>query len=489
MKLFMTDPGYRYDIEALAREMFKTEEMEITRDPGASGPLLAVFHETAGENRRLRVLWKNSEGLVSEREEILPKDAGDALEEKKRIHKKLKLLLAKAVLGDDTSEILPWGILTGIKPSKLVHDMLDEGLSFGSVKERLHQEYLISSEKIDLVTEVARQERDHIYPADPAKIAVYIGIPFCPSKCLYCSFPTTVGAKESVKSAYIEALSKEIRGYASELEPFSIESLYIGGGTPTALTAPLIKELFGTLADSLNVSHLKEFTMEAGRPDTVDDEKLALMKTFGVDRISINPQTFNDRTLQAVRRGHTAEDVYRAMEKVATYGFDSVNMDLIVGLPTEGAEEMRRTMEALAEIQPDNLTVHTLALKKNAEMRKNALMKTLPDEETARKMLRMASDGAALLGMKPYYMYRQKYMLGNLENIGFAKPGKTCLYNMQMMNDTQTVIAFGAGAITKFVSLEDNRILRSANYKQLKDYLDHPEDMAERKRRIRKNMV
>ncbi|SRR6056297_63374 len=486
MKIYMTDSTYRYDIEALAKAIFKTEDLEATRDLDACGPFLAIIHKREEDAFNLRVVWKNEKNAISEKSETVKKPSGDARENKRQVRRRLKHLMVKTILGDESANILPWGTLTGIKPSKLVHEMIQSGMNQEEIRFKLESEYLISKEKINLLMRVAGLEHDFIYPPDPKKISVYIGIPFCPSKCLYCSFPTKVNAADGMKEKYVKALAVEIRRYAKEIAHHEIETVYMGGGTPTELSAPMLREVLDVLNGTLDLSGLKEFTVEAGRPDTIDEKKLSVLKNSGVDRISINPQTFNNKTLETVRRGHTSEDVHKAWEMVKPYGFNSVNMDLIVGLPGEDIPEMESTMKNVSIIRPDNLTVHTLALKKNAEMRKSSLVQMLPGEDAVAQMINIAENGAVSLGMEPYYMYRQKYMLGNMENIGYAKPGKECLYNIQMMNDLQTVIAFGSGVMTKFVSLEENRILRTANYKQVRDYIESPVEMAERKIRTKK---
>lgn len=480
MKLYVDRQALRYDIESLAKAIFKEETIEMAGEPGGPGPLLSTRVEKKRGGWHLEVVWDDG-GTLKKKTLDIDGTEGSFARNKKEIRNRLKRLMVRTVLGRESRAVLPWGTLTGIKPSKLVHDMLDTGATEGAIRQRLKTDYLLAPEKIDLVMAVAGRERSLIYPPDPGKVSVYIGIPFCPSKCLYCSFPTATRASEDLKNAYLEALFREMEAFAPRLEPFEIETLYIGGGTPTELTSGMLARLIEKSRSCFNLKGLKEFTVEAGRPDTLDGEKLSVLKTGGVDRISINPQTFNNGTLEIIRRGHDAQSVAEAFELVKPYGFESINMDIIVGLPGEGMAEMERTMAWAAELSPDNLTVHTLALKKNAQMRQSPWMSRLPDEKTAAAMLAAAEDGAQAMGLSPYYMYRQKYMLGNLENIGYAKPGKACLYNMQMMNDHQSVIAFGSGAITKFVSLDRNLVVRSANYKQIKDYMEQPEAMARRK--------
>lgn len=486
MKIYMTDQTFKYDIEALAKAIFRTEELEETRDLEENGPFLAVFHSIEEEAYSIRVFWRDGENRVTEKQESFKELWADSRQRKRHIRRQIKYFIIKTVLGEDSETKLPWGTLTGIKPSKLVHEMIKNGIDKDLIRWKLKNDYLISESKIKLVMDVASIEHKFLYPANPKKISIYIGIPFCPTRCLYCSFPTLANAGEDIKKEYVKALISEIELYSSEVDLYEIESIYIGGGTPTELSAALLKEIMDAIHGSFDLNGLKEFTVEAGRPDTINEKKLAVLKNSGVDRISINPQTFNNKTLEIVKRGHTIKDVENAWEMVKTCGFKSINMDLIVGLPGEKIPEMIKTMQAVKNFDPDNLTVHTLALKKNAQMRKSPVMNLLPDEDIVRKMIDMAENGAVSMGMEPYYMYRQKYMLGNMENIGYAKPGKACLYNIQMMNDLQTVIGFGSGVMTKFVSIEENRILRAANYKQVKDYIKSPSEMAERKRKTKK---
>ncbi|MBC2577701.1 coproporphyrinogen dehydrogenase HemZ [Peptostreptococcus russellii] len=388
---------------------------------------------------------------------------------------------------------VPWGILTGIRPVKIVQELLDDGLEIEDIRENMKKQYLIRDEKLDLITDIALRERPFIYPVTDKKISLYVSVPFCPTRCLYCSFPSHPLEKfGSYRHEYVETVLKEAEGVADIIEKQGkeIESLYIGGGTPTALEAEDLEYLIQGLFERLDLSNIKEFTVEAGRPDSITREKLEALKRNNVSRISINPQTMNQETLDFVGRKHSVEDIKDCFILARELGFDNINMDLILGLPGENLEMVENTMKEIVSLNPESVTVHTLALKRASDL--NINMESYKDAligyQTVIDMISLSRKYMDEYGYNPYYMYRQKHMLGNLENIGYAKEGYECLYNMQIMEEKQSNYAIGAGAVSKFVYLDENRIERVDDVKNLQVYLERVDDMILKKyREVEKN--
>lgn len=388
---------------------------------------------------------------------------------------------------------VPWGILTGIRPVKIVQELLDDGLEIEDIRENMKKQYLIRDEKLDLIIDIALRERPFIYPVTDKKISLYVSVPFCPTRCLYCSFPSHPLEKfGSYRYEYVETVLKEAEGVADIIEKQGkeIETLYIGGGTPTALEAEDLEYLIQGLFERLDLSNIKEFTVEAGRPDSITREKLEALKKNNVSRISINPQTMNQETLDFVGRKHSVEDIKDCFILARELGFDNINMDLILGLPGENLEMVENTMKEIVSLNPESVTVHTLALKRASDL--NINMESYKDAligyQTVIDMISLSRKYMDEYGYNPYYMYRQKHMLGNLENIGYAKEGYECLYNMQIMEEKQSNYAIGAGAVSKFVYLDENRIERVDDVKNLQVYLERVDDMILKKyREVEKN--
>ena len=389
------------------------------------------------------------------------------------------------VLMKKFNSYVPWGILTGIRPVKIVHNLLDKNLSDKEIREDLKTNYLISDEKIDLALSIAKRERRFIYPIDENKISLYVSIPFCPTRCYYCSFPANpLKQFGHLKKSYLEKLIIEIKGLAKLLEETNkeIETLYIGGGTPTTLDAEEMDILIKALFKELDLSKIKEFTVEAGRPDTINREVLECLKRNNVTRISINPQTMNQETLDKIGRGHTVEEIVEAFNLAREIGFDNINMDLILGLEGENVEMVRNTLEEIKKLDPESFTVHTLAIKRASKLKEKMDEYVLTQYEEMVKMIDLSMEYAKDMNLNPYYMYRQKQMLGNLENIGYAKEGYECIYNMQIMEEKQSNYAIGAGSISKFVYVDEDRIERVENVKNVEQYIDRVEEMIDRKK-------
>ena len=383
----------------------------------------------------------------------------------------------------------PWGILTGIRPAKIVTKLLDEGMSDDEVISYFINECGTTYEKASLALEAARALRPIRDDMCRDGVSIYIGIPFCPSRCLYCSFVTN-GTKQAaaLMPEYIEALKKEIK-YTADIISHNgtpVETVYIGGGTPTTLTPQLLEEMIDCLYDSCDLSKMKEFTVEAGRPDTITEEKLKVLKKYNVDRISINPQSMNDSTLKIIGRAHSADDIREAMKMARHCGFDNINMDVIAGLPGEDMEMFKYTLSEVEKLESEDTTVHTMSIKRSSRLNEYLDEYDLAKGELVAEMVSYARKYLAEGGKFPYYMYRQKNQLGNLENVGYSKPGFESLYNLYIMEEIQTIISLGCGGVTKTVDLETNRIERIFNVKEAKDYIERLDEMLHRKDVLRR---
>lgn len=371
---------------------------------------------------------------------------------------------------------LAWGALTGIRPAKLVYDKINEGKTLKQSFEELKKEYFISKEKLDLLEKVVESQTKVI--ANDNSYCFYVHIPICPSRCTYCSFVATDFKNlHKYLDEYVVKLREEIE-YALKLvkdKNIKINSIYVGGGTPTVLTHRQLKYLLKPLANL----KINEFTVECGRADTITLEKLLVLKEMEVSRISINPQTFNDYVLKTIGRNHSAQEVIDAFNLAKEFNF-IINMDLIAGLPNDNLDSFKATLDKAIELNPDNITVHTLSIK-NAGLLKYMDNATLPQNEEVKQMLDYSITKLMKNDFKPYYLYRQKNMLGYFENVGYAKENTECLFNIYTMEDMKPVIACGAGAISKKIHNQTNKIERVANVKQIRDYLMRFDEMLERK--------
>lgn len=383
----------------------------------------------------------------------------------------------------------PWGTLTGVRPAKLVWTMWNEGLTDTEVHDRLLNSYLVTPEKTELAIKVAKSEK-RIVENGHGKIGLYIGIPFCPTRCLYCSFTSYPLDKYAKKvDIYLDALEKEIKFTAGLIKDKELESIYIGGGTPTSLNEAQLTRLLTMVRD--NFKFPAEYTVEAGRPDTINLEKLRILKDFEVGRISINPQTLNDETLIAIGRRHTVDDFYNAFELARQAGHTHINTDIILGLPGENESHVTKTMDGLERLSPESITVHTLAVKRASRLKETLDSYELTTFDLMEKMLDITAKRTAKMGMQPYYMYRQKNMLGNFENVGYCKPNHECIYNVQIMEEQQSIIALGAGGSTKTVEKtpQGDKIERIFNVKSVDDYITRIDEMIQRKKQGLENVL
>lgn len=407
-------------------------------------------------------------------------------------HKNIKEELKKGIflyLTDKLKDFYPWGTLVGIRPSKIALKLLNEGKTEKEVVEYFHDKYNASKEKAELCMEVAKRENEYVN-RDEKNIAIYVGMPFCPTRCMYCSFAANpIGSFKNTVEDYLKALEKEIEAIKAYVvrKGLTIETVYFGGGTPTAVNNEQFERVMNHIHKSfVKDNNIKEFTVECGRPDSITEEKLLSMKRYGVSRISINPQTMNDDVLLAIGRGHLSKDVIDKFNLARKLEFDNINMDIIIGLPNEDLSYIKRTVEEIKKLNPDSLTVHGMSIKRASKLHENLVLKktvTIAKQEELNQMYEMSKALAKELDMNPYYMYRQKNMVGNMENVGFSRVGKECLYNMQMIEDSQTIIALGADAVSKVVYLNENknRIERFANVKDVKGYIDRIDEMIDGK--------
>lgn len=472
---------YKYEVAELLK-LFTTQFRFIKDNEEYDKRIINSVNIDSNEVNSLTNYYEG-ENLVISKQESFDITKLNNEEVKKKTKTVIKRSMFK-VLDKVFETYVPWGVLTGIRPVKIVHSLLDKGISESEIREILKNNYLIKDEKIDLALDIAKRERVFIYPIDKNKISLYVSIPFCPTRCVYCSFPANPMKQFGhLRDDYIKALIKEIKGLAKLLKDTNkeIETLYIGGGTPTALEADQLDTLINALFKELDLTNIKEFTVEAGRPDTITKEKLEVMKKHNVTRISINPQTMNDETLVKIGRDHNVNDIVDCFRLARSLGFDNINMDIILGLVDENLDMVRNTLEKIKELNPESLTVHTLAIKRASTLKENLDKYELTRYEEMIKMIELSMEYAKDMGLNPYYMYRQKHMLGNLENIGYAKKGFECIYNIQIMEEKQSNLAVGAGAISKYVYVDEDRIERTDNVKNVELYIERIEEMIERK--------
>lgn len=403
---------------------------------------------------------------------------------------KLKEEVKKAVFlyfSKDTTRELPWGTLIGIRPSKRALELLQKGVPEKNIIAEFKEKHITRKDKAQLCIDVAKFERN-IVNKEKDNISVYIGMPFCPTRCLYCSFASNpISSCKDVVEPYLEALSHEIKKISDYIKgkKLNIECVYFGGGTPTSVNNEQFEFIMKCIYEAFIINNnVSEFTVECGRPDSITFEKLTTMKKYGVHRISINPQTMNDDTLQLIGRTHSVDSVHQKIAMARELGFDNINMDLIVGLPGEKISHIIRTCDKISQIKPDSITIHGMSIKRASKLHEKMLNNyrfQIPAQEELNQMYEHTVELSKKLHMKPYYMYRQKNMVGNMENIGYTTPGKEGIYNIQMIEEKQTVIALGADAVCKVVFLEENRHERFANIKDVREYIKRVDEMIEKK--------
>ena len=479
----LNKPQFEYDIHSIVKAFYPAETVKVfeegTKDFESDGdnPSIAIWFE----ERAIRV---NLSG--TEHEAVLSRP-----EERPVVMTELKQLLYR-VLSAYTGKELPWGTLTGIRPTKIAMQFLEENapgtqnpMTEADILSYMQETYYCSEEKALLAIDIAKREKRILADIHYEKgYSLYIGIPFCPTTCLYCSFTSfPIFSWKDRVGEYLTALEKEIDFVREACQDKILDSVYIGGGTPTTLEPEELRRLLSKVRASFDFSQVKEFTVEAGRADSITRDKLRALKEFGVTRISVNPQTMNQETLNIIGRRHTVEQVEEAFRLAREEGFTNINMDLILGLPGETKEYVERTMEAVTRLCPDSLTVHSLAIKRASRLslwiEENGIETLHNTDET----MEIAAEGAARMNMKPYYLYRQKNMSGNFENVGYATEGNYGIYNILIMEEKQTIMALGAGTISKAV-YPDGRIERCDNVKDVALYIEKIDEMIDRKRKL-----
>ncbi len=480
MQIVNINNSYHYETENLLRVFFP-EEKFLCAETVTAGEDYCIF-ETQGSKIKIG-LSLSGQKLSDER--IFSFDDKQESESDESFLERKGAVMLFGLLCSFTGYTPPWGILTGVRPAKLMTKLILSMGEEGAVSYFIN-ELKVSDEKTSLALMVAKNEAPLMAVNTEKSYSLYISVPFCPSRCSYCSFISHSNERaKKLMPAYVEKLCEELRvtgDIAKELG-LTLESIYIGGGTPTALTAELLKRVTDAVGESFPVSAVREYTVEAGRPDSITDEKLEIIKSCGATRISINPQTFSDDVLKAIGRNHSSQMTVDAFLAAREKGFDNINMDLIAGLPTDTEENYEATLRKALSFSPENITVHTLALKRSSAIVTEK--RGTNSGEAASKMLSFTQRALLGAGYIPYYMYRQSKCLGNLENVGWAKKGFEGLYNVYMMEEIHSVFAVGAGAVTKLKAPRDSSIERVFNYKYPYEYIDSFDEIIKRKEQIK----
>lgn len=477
MNLNIIDHPFHYEMEKLSR-IFFPDDVTVYQEKNEIGNYVTTERIKAenGDIIKVKAVFSSD---VREHECFVERcDRFD-----NACEKKMAQLLFRA-LSEITGYTPPWGILTGVRPAKLMQKHISQNGEQAAL-DYFRNELFVSEEKSELAMTVAENEAAIIDKSRENSFSLYISIPFCPTRCSYCSFVSHSNEQaKKLMPEYVDKLCQEIKYTGEQIRKYSmrLESVYYGGGTPTTLSAEQYKRISDAIAESFDLSTVEEYTVEAGRPDTVTDEKLKAIKDSGCTRISINPQTFNDSVLEEIGRKHTSAQTLEAMRMARSNGFDNINTDLIAGLPTDTLESFNKTLDTVLSLSPESITVHTLSKKRSSTISTDHLETN--DAELCGKMLSSASEKLIGGGYEPYYMYRQSKCLGNFENVGWAKKGYECLYNVYMMEECHTVIAVGAGAVSKLKNPYGDEIKRVYNFKYPYEYINKFEEIIKRKEQI-----
>lgn len=474
MILRVVNHKFHYETENLCRVFFPYETIRVINDESDETDDITVVTSMSGEY--VVGVSVNINGTTGEKKKTVA-DYDDCERE--------MAILLFSLLSEITGYVPKWGILTGVRPSKLMNSFIKDYGDNGA-KAYFTDKLLVCKNKTELAYSVAKAEEKIMSLSDEKSFSLYVSIPFCPTRCNYCSFVShSIAQAKKLLPDYVENLCKEIKQTAEIANSLGLrlESIYWGGGTPTTLSAEMLERICAEINNDFDLSHLREYTIEAGRADTVTAEKLRVIKAAGVGRISINPQTFNDDVLKAIGRRHTVDDVVRVFNEARELGFDNINMDLIAGLTNDTYESFCNSIDRAISMNPENITLHTLALKRSSTIVTHGV--DVQSGEIANKMLEYAQNRFYSEGYKPYYMYRQSRSLGNLENVGWCRDGFECLYNIFMMEECHTVLAVGAGAVTKLKDPNSRNIERIFNYKYPYEYNSRYDAIAERKDQIK----
>lgn len=486
IRIYLSDTAYENDIYPLVKAFYPEEDIKVSEITDKNMDVCAGTGNDSASTIRISIECGSAGIFITDGTGKRHESAIDVPnpEKDRQAHKNAIKRGLYGMLSSLTGKELSWGILTGIRPVKLVYEMLEKGAGEEAIFDKMAEEYLCSREKTETSIQIARRELEILTEMDYKNgYSLYIGIPFCPSTCLYCSFTSySIEKHGDLVEDYLNALEKELRYGSTCFPDKKLSTVYLGGGTPTTLSARQLDRLLGLIKDLYDFTHVREFCVEAGRPDSITREKLEVIKSHGVNRISVNPQSMQQRTLDLIGRRHTVEQINDAFRMARDLGFDNINMDIIIGLLGETPSDVRDTLEKIRPLDPESLTVHTLAIKRAARLNiEKDQYRGLRAQNTA-EMLRITREYACKNGYLPYYLYRQKNMEDNLENIGYARHGREGLYNILIMEEKQTILAMGAGAMSKFVFHDMNKIERVENVKALKDYIGRIDEMINRKK-------
>lgn len=470
MNLYVKNHNFHFELENLTRLFFPNEKITVIRD--FSEPQPPYIYTEVSDKITISV----NIGSFNKSETAVKKltDDDNELVSAQFLYK---------LLCDFTGLTQPWGILTGVRPVKLLRRLAEESNEEQAVK-KFEKDFFVSNEKIALSRETEHNERKILELSKPESFSLYVGIPFCPSRCSYCSFVmASIERAEKLIEPYTKLLCEEIKRTAEIANKLGLrlETVYFGGGTPTTLSAEQLDTVLGTVNNSFDMSTCREFTVEAGRPDTIDIAKLFVLKENKVDRISINPQTVNDEVLKTIGRKHTAQQFFDAFELARKCGFDNINTDLIAGLPTDTPESFKNSLDSIVRLNAECITVHTLCMKRASRLTTEGVTLDLQQARDAREMLAYTQN---ILGQNeyiPYYMYRQSRMVGNLENVGWSKKGFESLYNVYVMDETHTILACGSGGVTKLKRNNPDYLERIFNFKYPYEYIDRFDELIQRK--------
>lgn len=470
MNLYVKNHNFHFELENLTRLFFPNEKITVIRD--FSEPQPPYIYTEVSDKITISV----NIGSFNKSETAVKKLTDDDNE-------LVSAQLLYKLLCDFTGLTQPWGILTGVRPVKLLRRLAEESNEEQAVK-KFEKDFFVSNEKIALSRETEHNERKILELSKPESFSLYVGIPFCPSRCSYCSFVmASIERAEKLIEPYTKLLCEEIKRTAEIANKLGLrlETVYFGGGTPTTLSAEQLDTVLGTVNNSFDMSTCREFTVEAGRPDTIDIAKLFALKENKVDRISINPQTVNDEVLKTIGRKHTALQFFDAFELARKCGFDNINTDLIAGLPTDTPESFKNSLDSIVRLNAECITVHTLCMKRASRLTTEGVTLDLQQARDAREMLVYTQN---ILGQNeyiPYYMYRQSRMVGNLENVGWSKRGFESLYNVYVMDETHTILACGSGGVTKLKRNNPDYLERIFNFKYPYEYIDRFDELIQRK--------
>lgn len=481
--LLTDDHSFDNELAALIRAFYPLSKVEsIDKIPEMSSEKIVYSYSYIIDDSECNVSFRrltDDTDEIKEKNFILKSDI--QLLRKRQIKNIIKTFLYE-FLTIESGQTLKWGVLTGVRPVLLMRRIINEYSISDEAKRQMFKFYAVSKEKLELLWDTATAQLPIIKDNSDDMISIYINIPFCPSKCHYCSFPSDIigNCSGDIKS-YLDSLEREIMLMQSRLSHFKVQSLYIGGGTPTSLCDNDFKRLMNIIADNFMSYNPIEFTLEAGRPDTLNEYKFDIMREAGVTRISINPQSMNDKTLELIGRNHSVDEIIKMYKLAREKGFDNINMDIIAGLPGETLTDFENTLNAVCDLNPDGITVHTLSIKRASVLKDDASKFTFCSADEVEEMVNAARERMYSLDYNPYYLYRQKYMFGNMENVGYAKSGSESIYNIQMMEEVQSIMAFGAGSISKCIFPKKIKIERAPNVKNHKVYIERLDEMANRK--------